>query len=173
MLIINTKLLYYYSIYFKIGYFKPIHTICFDFLRNIDKTSLVSLKDTIINFVLFSLIASASEEQRYKNSTELKVKNIIFSLPGFGGFGFLNSPPISTPYLPALDTTKHKYTLVLDLDETLVHYFYTPTGGTFLIRPYCFEFLKDMSELYEIVIFTAAMKDVRKLIYNILINYIL
>jgi CTD small phosphatase-like protein 2 len=53
---------------------------------------------------------------------------------------------------------------VLDLDETLIHYMEVPTdglseGGHFLIRPGARQFLKDMAECYEIVIFTAAMQD--------------
>ncbi len=49
------------------------------------------------------------------------------------------------------------YTLVLDLDETLVHYYEHNGEGKFRIRPGCEKFLKEMSELYEVVIFTAAM----------------
>jgi CTD small phosphatase-like protein 2 len=48
---------------------------------------------------------------------------------------------------------------VLDLDETLVHYYESNGEGKFRIRPGCDQFLREMSELYEIVIFTAAMQD--------------
>ena len=76
---------------------------------------------------------------------------------------------IQYPLLPPLENEKNNiYTLVLDLDETLVHFFYTPSGGTFLIRPYCFEFLNKMSKIFEIVIFTAAMKDYADSILDIL-----
>jgi TFIIF-interacting CTD phosphatase-like protein len=54
------------------------------------------------------------------------------------------------------------YTLVLDLDETLIHYFEmggSDGGGHFLIRPHAQKFLREMSQLYEVVIFTAAMQD--------------
>ena len=52
------------------------------------------------------------------------------------------------------------YTLVLDLDETPVHYFEIGQEGHFLVRPGCDVFLREMSEIYEVVIFTAAMQDV-------------
>jgi TFIIF-interacting CTD phosphatase-like protein len=57
---------------------------------------------------------------------------------------------------------KREYCLVLDLDETLVHYFEVGSEGTFLVRPGCDQFLTEMSEIYEVVIFTAAMQDVSK-----------
>jgi len=68
------------------------------------------------------------------------------------------------PYLPKQVPGESKFTLVLDLDETLIHYFEMPLegqteGGHFLIRPGARKFLKDMSKCYEVVIFTAAMQD--------------
>lgn len=52
------------------------------------------------------------------------------------------------------------YTLVLDLDETLIHFVENPNGNSqFLIRPYAQYFLKKMSKYYEIIVFTAAMQD--------------
>ena len=48
---------------------------------------------------------------------------------------------------------------MLDLDETLVHYYELENEGKFLIRPGVKHFLAEMSKYYEIVIFTAAMQD--------------
>jgi len=49
---------------------------------------------------------------------------------------------------------------VLDLDETLIHFFEMSSDqGHFLVRPGAHKFLEDMSKLYEIVIFTAGMQD--------------
>lgn len=58
---------------------------------------------------------------------------------------------------------------MLDLDETLVHYFEVGSEGTFLVRPGCDKFLKEMAEIYEVVIFTAAMQDVSSIFYTHLI----
>ena len=52
------------------------------------------------------------------------------------------------------------YTLVLDLDETLIHYEMDDVDGDYyLIRPGAIKFLRDMALYYEIVIFTAAMPE--------------
>ena len=58
------------------------------------------------------------------------------------------------------------YTLVLDLDETLIHYEVDETvnaevedPGYYLIRPGCMKFLQQLSEYFEVVVFTAAMPD--------------
>lgn len=53
-----------------------------------------------------------------------------------------------------------EYTLVLDLDETLIHFEEKPDGSSqFLIRPFAQNFLKQVSEHFEVVIFTAALQD--------------
>ena len=69
------------------------------------------------------------------------------------------------PYLPPIDTSiieeEEVYTLVLDLDETLIHYECDDEDGDYyLIRPGAIKFLRDLALDYEIVIFTAAMPEV-------------
>ena len=49
--------------------------------------------------------------------------------------GLAALPKVKAPYLPANDTG-HDYTLVLDLDETLVHYFEVGGKGKYNIRPH-------------------------------------
>ena len=72
-----------------------------------------------------------------------------------------NFEPEPAPYLQPLPASeKDKFTLVLDLDETLIHYEEVGNQGKFLIRPFTYNFLEEMAKYYEVVIFTAAMQDV-------------
>ena len=149
--------------FFKIGYFNPIHTIFFDIFRLIDNYKVEELTNIIINHILFFLLKSNPND---KKNTSPKI--ISFGVGNtLAALGFINVP---APYLKKLpDEIESKtYTLVLDLDETLVHFFYTPSGGTFLIRPYCLEFLEEMSKIFEIIIFTAALKEYADSILDLL-----
>lgn len=70
---------------------------------------------------------------------------------------------VEAPYINTPMPKNKKYTLVLDLDETLVHFKEVPEdeihGGVLLVRPFAGEFLKAMSHFFELVIFTAGMQD--------------
>jgi Dullard-like phosphatase family protein len=69
----------------------------------------------------------------------------------------LERQPKLPPMQPAFADT---FTLVLDLDETLVHYFEQNGLGAYGIRPGMREFLQRMNQAgYEMVIFTAATQD--------------
>ena len=59
-----------------------------------------------------------------------------------------------------------EYTLVLDLDETLVHCKYNESGSVVHFRPYLDEFLAALVPLYNIVIFTAAAQDYADLVLD-------
>ncbi|XP_048415414.1 CTD small phosphatase-like protein 2 isoform X2 [Stegostoma tigrinum] len=77
--------------------------------------------------------------------------------------------------LPLKTRSVPDYSLVLGLDETLVHCQLTVMEGTEFVfpvcfqdrsyqvyvklRPYCREFLENLSQLYEIILFTTATKD--------------
>lgn len=65
-------------------------------------------------------------------------------------------PTLKPPFLPKLKAGK-QYTLVLDLDETLLHY--DDRNEEIYVRPNCELFLTTMEKHYELVIFTAGMQD--------------
>ena len=76
----------------------------------------------------------------------------------------IESPP-EPPFLSPI-SPKYKYTLVLDLDETLVHYVSDNDSAYIQIRPGAEEFIKELSEFYEIIIFTAALQNYADLIIS-------
>ena len=67
-------------------------------------------------------------------------QSMLPPLHGIGGTaisGYEPLPPVEPPYLPPAKDPE-AYCLVLDLDETLVHYYETPSGeGNYRIRPGC------------------------------------
>jgi len=110
---------------------------------------------------MISILEGFSEAMKMSKHTHI---NDVYKIGGtaFGDEDGENSlQVIEPPYLPPLPTNKinNTYTLVLDLDETLVHYFEIGDQGKFLVRPGVTTFLKEMSKYYEIVIFTAAIQD--------------
>lgn len=84
--------------------------------------------------------------------------NQAISSPSHAFFFDDDLPKVVEPFLPEM-TPDRKYTLVLDLDETLIHFFDLGPDSHYLIRPGCNEFLTELSKYYELVIFTAAMQD--------------
>ena len=59
-----------------------------------------------------------------------------------------------------------KYCLVLDLDETLIHFKNDNGKAKFLIRPHTYKFLKNLHPFFEIIIFTAAQQEYADWIIN-------
>jgi len=86
-------------------------------------------------------------------------------------------PEVYPPYLPRKEIMESPYTLVLDLDETLIHFNSAndnqENGETgklidleegendffYMVRPFCNKFLNELSSHFELVIFTAALQD--------------
>ena len=68
----------------------------------------------------------------------------------------------SLPIPDLINNSNKKYTLVLDLDETLIHFKVNPNNnnsGTLQFRPFISEFLSNIKNYYELIVFTAATKD--------------
>ena len=69
-------------------------------------------------------------------------------------------PNISVPYLQKKINDEKHFTLVLDLDETLVSFKREDADtGILKLRPGLDEFLKEMKPLYELIVFTAGTQD--------------
>ena len=107
--------------YFKNGYFRPIHSISIELLKQIDTYNIEHIIKIIENGVLFYLMNSNLSNSKNNNDEN----NIVTqTASGFHPNGAIPVSVPSFPYLPPLDRKKDVYTLVLDLDETLVHYYY-------------------------------------------------
>ena len=77
-----------------------------------------------------------------------------------------NFTPERVPYLQNNNTKK--FTLVLDLDETLLHFKIEENNeeGIIKLRPGIFKFLEEVSKYYELVLFSEASEDYVDLIMN-------
>ena len=157
----ETKLLNIKSIFFLSSY-RLINTYNFKDLFNFFNIFLIKEKidinnnDIDNNYNIFSL----SGKQKYKNSFKnLKINYFL--------------PPINE---------KYKYTLVLDLDETLIYlknknmiigkeniinnpYF---NDSILILRPGLIDFLKKMKQIYELILFSSGTLDYIMPIVNII-----
>lgn len=100
------------SNYFKDGYYTNIHVICTSFFRNLDLHNIYHICSIITQCVLFYILHQNQKKITSQDNYEVtKNKNVEVK----------EKWNIPIPYLPKVN--ENTYTLVLDLDETLVHYF--------------------------------------------------
>ena len=115
-----------------------------------------SIKYLLESTKLNNIISHYSDDKKLSKNDNIdenyNINNINESKP---------KPPFLKPISP-----KYKYTLVLDLDETLIHYISDNDSAYIQIRPGAEEFLKDLSKYYEIVIFTAALQTYADLVID-------
>ena len=125
----------------------------------------------------FNLIINKSKIKSNKNNNTKKIPNKIVKKPlvispslykkiqicvyvYYDNFKIiLEKHKIKIPFLPPMDTNKYKYTLVLDLDETLVHYIEEKDRHYVQVRPFAEYFISEMGKYFELVIFTSAEEE--------------
>ena len=78
----------------------------------------------------------------------------------------LEKNKVKPPFLGPPNNPNKIFTLVLDLDETLVHYVEEESRAYVQVRPYTDHFLTEMGKYFEIVIFTAAAEDYADIVLN-------
>ena len=114
-----------------------------EIFNNIDNLTFNNLNDFYTKKVLRIINKNASVTGKNASS--------------YGAFAFCN---IKTPYLS--NTSNKKFTLVLDLDETLIAFKINPNQenkGLLKFRPGLDYFLLKMKNIYEIVVFTSATQE--------------
>ena len=129
-----------------------------------NSTNPKSNSNKIKENLTLELISEKSTEE--KNSIFYTRLKHYFNLYFTNFISLLERNKVNPPFLPKLDTKKYKYTLVLDLDETLVHYVEEENSAYVQVRPYADYFLKELSKHFEIVLFTAAEEDYTGIVLN-------
>jgi len=80
-----------------------------------------------------------------------------------------NNDSITVPYLSKRINRGKKFTLVLDLDETLISFRINEQGKGILIpRPSLHKFLTEMNKIFELIVFTAGTQEYADPILNII-----
>ena len=157
---------YYSTLNLKYSTIKPFGDALNQLLYSIDKKTLNQLSIIVLNTILFGEL-EANKNRSIQNCLSSNLNLIKEVNNGLIGSSITNNIKDFPPFLPAINP-KYKYTLILDMDETLIHYFFTHINGMFFVRPFCFNFLRELNEIYEIVTFTAGTKEYADNILNIL-----
>ena len=118
----------------------------------LEKANIKLEKKTNINNLIVSTI-------KKKNNKDIinKERNILTEIN--------KEKEINPPFLPKKEP-KYKYSLILDLDETIVHYIKYKNSEYVQVRPYLDDFIKELSDYYEIIIFTASYQNYADLAIN-------
>jgi len=150
------------------------------FQKFLEKVSLDQYKCFNTIFTYFNLIVNKNK----KNKNSKKIPNKIVKKPlivspslykkiqigiyiYYDNFKILlEKNKIKEPFLPPIDNNKFIYTLVLDLDETLVHYIEEKDRHYVQVRPYAEYFISEMGKYFEIVIFTSAEEEYANIVLD-------
>ena len=148
---------------------KEINVFCtflFQLLTNIlsmySKQELIAIFNEIEHLSSVDLI-NIYREKIHKNSNQ---NGSIFASSAYFRLHKYNEG-VPVPFLT--NKSNKPYTLVLDLDETLIHFKSNPnneSSGKIMIRPFLYDFLKNIKKDFELIIFTAATQDYADPIIN-------
>ena len=128
--------------------------------NNIDIDTLSYFNNNISNLHLIELSDYFSSEIAKENLKISKAFTHIIKKNYYVNRISNKNNNIVTPYLPLKSYKDQKYTLVLDLDETLISFRIGIHGrGIIKLRPGLFDFLNKIKNKYELVVFTAGTKE--------------
>lgn len=146
-----------------------------NFLKSYDNVDFEEFRDFIYNNYLVENIIKLNlnkETNSEENTLEEEMLHLNFNnkidIEKQNKDSELFSKNSSESYLPSIDSKRYEYTLVLDLDETLVHLVEDEKEAYVQVRPYAEFFLKELSSYYELVIFTAATREYADIILNVI-----
>lgn len=141
----------------------PLATEILSFCENIQT---ISVDDIDLFFQGEVNRKNKTKINRDMNQISYVPLNLIKCLP-------VNMLHINNCILPSFKSnaknSNKNYTLVLDMDETLIHFVVDNSSeGRLLYRPYLFDFLNQVSQLYEVVVYTASRKEYADIILNLI-----
>ena len=132
--------------------------IILNYLYNsINNVNISTLTQDFIDYLNFFEQIYLLFKENTKISEEFIYDRLLFTIKLFKNQ--ITANEIKVPYLPPINNNKYKYTLVVDLDETLVHYVEEEDKAYVQVRPFADYFLNELGKYFEIVIFTAAAED--------------
>ena len=132
--------------------------IILNYLYNsINNVNISTLTQDFIDYLNFFEQIYLLFKENTKISEEFIYDRLLFTIKLFKNQ--ITENEIKVPYLPPINKNKYKYTLVVDLDETLVHYVEEEDKAYVQVRPFADYFLNELGKYFEIVIFTAAAED--------------
>ncbi|CAK78867.1 unnamed protein product (macronuclear) [Paramecium tetraurelia] len=143
-----------------------VYSLLVLFVENSTDDKLSSLEKTLANLDRITLHQGTEFIKQEYQKILSHIEQLRLTMDS-QDFQFDYEEVIDCYQIPYLSKT-NRYTLVIDLDETLVHYQELVDEGQFLVRPFAQQFLKDMSKFYEIVIFTAAQQDYADFILDLI-----
>ena len=131
------------------------------------KALLKNLSDDKMTNSFFEIInnisnLSTEEINEFFRKKVIRILNKNASVAGTDAslFRWGGEHEVKIPYLT--NKNNKKFTIVLDLDETLICFIPNPneeSKGILRFRPGLFDFLRDIKEKYEVIVFTSATKD--------------
>ena len=133
----------------------------YDPLRNCLCQILKKILDESVNEIIKKLNEIILYCYNHKSKPKVNPKNYYcpFVRKRHDSIGHENENNIETT-VPFIKSQKLKdYCLVLDIDETIAHTLKLNFGNYFLLRPGTIDFLTELSNYYEIVIFTSSIKN--------------
>ena len=128
------------------------------------KSALIQLTKNILNESVDNIIKILNNTILFCFNNKNKQKEKLYypfprrrTLTKFEENSKNSDAPPSAPFIKS--TMKKEFCLVLDIDETISHSIKLSFGYYFLLRPGTIEFLNELSNYYEIDIFTSSLKN--------------
>jgi CTD small phosphatase-like protein 2 len=156
-----------FTYYLKKSCETSINTLNEYFRKKINQNSYKKLENCNLKIQNFKIIHNKTLSNNLSNYNNNHL-NQITNINILKNNSKINSKE-KIPFLQNKKDLKKIFTLVLDLDETLISFHRDEYGiGIIKPRPYLFQFLTEMSKIYELIIFTAATKEYADPILNLI-----